>query len=113
VVVACSALTFGVVGLESDRERTSSSAVPTPTTTARPYYDHLFLLALGGDSHTVTPDAALGMGRRACSALAEGSSAADIRRVLGQKGLPAEEASRVVMAAVSTLCPDYRQRALD
>jgi hypothetical protein len=52
------------------------------------------------------------MGMRACSAFSEGSTAADIRQVLVQKGLDEAEASRVVLAAVSTYCPEYADRAM-
>jgi hypothetical protein len=52
------------------------------------------------------------MGHRVCTAFVEGSSAADIRRILVQKGLQEAEASRVVLAAVTTFCPDHMDKAM-
>jgi hypothetical protein len=46
-----------------------------------------------------------------CTAFAEGASVDEIRTVLVQKGLPPSNASRVVLAAVSTFCPDYKYQA--
>jgi hypothetical protein len=113
---ACSALALGVVGLESNPTRaipetmgTTPGRVPTAE---HSYYDNQFLAALGGKATSVGPSIVVGMGHRTCSAFAEGASSARIRRVLVQKGLDEAEASRVVLAAVSTYCRDYADRAM-
>jgi hypothetical protein len=78
----------------------------------RPYYDEQFMAALGANVNSVSQPVALGMGHRVCTAFAEGSSSADIRRILVQKGLGEAEASRVVLAAVAIFCPDHKDKVM-
>jgi hypothetical protein len=115
-IVASSALALGVVALKAS----PMPAIPGPTGATpssiaiaeHSYYDNQFLTALGGEVTSVNRSIAIGMGHRTCSAFTEGVSAADIRGVLVQKGLAPEEASRVVLAAVSTFCPDHKDKAM-
>jgi hypothetical protein len=109
-VAACSALAFGVVAVNSAPDPAAPESV-TATSTERPYYDEHFMAALGANVNSVSRPVALGMGHRACTAFGEGASAAEIRRILVQKGLTEAQASRVILAAVSTFCPDYKFKA--
>ena len=50
------------------------------------------------------------LGLRACGALSEGSTAVKVRGVLTAKGLTPAQASRVMLSAVSALCPEYKDK---
>jgi hypothetical protein len=111
-VAACSAIAFGVVAVNSAPEPTAPYTASATAASEPSYYEGHFITALGGRVNSVTRVVLLGMGHRVCTAFVEGSSAADIRRILVQKGLQEAEASRVVLAAVTTFCPDHMDKAM-
>jgi hypothetical protein len=111
-LVACAAVGLGLVALKSTPEMAVPEVAKSAPADERTYYEDQFMTALGGHVRSVSRAIALGMGHRACIAFTEGTSAADIRGVLVQKGLAPEEASRVVLAAVSTFCPDHKDKAM-
>ena len=71
-----------------------------------------FMAAVGSGVPDVPREVALSMAQRTCSAFSEGATASDIRDILARKGLTPAQASRVVLAAVSTYCPEFRDRAM-
>jgi len=77
-----------------------------------PSGDSVFLSAIAGRVTSVGTAAAQGMGQRVCSAFAEGTKVLDIRNVLIQKGLEPAEASMIIMAAVSSYCPEWGDKAM-
>jgi hypothetical protein len=109
--VGLAVLGLGIVTVNSGPDPAPPDVVKATTADLRPYKDDQFLTALGDYVQVVTPAVALGMGHRVCTAFAEGASVDEIRTVLVQKGLPPSNASRVVLAAVSTFCPDYKYQA--
>jgi hypothetical protein len=111
-VAACAALAFGVVAVNSAPDPMAPDTTNTTAKTGAPYYDGQFMAALGANVKSVGRSVALGMGHRVCTAFVEGSSAADIRRILVQKGLQEAEASRVILAAVATFCPDHKDKVM-
>lgn len=82
----------------------ASVHVPTP--------DEAFLAALAGKVTTVRAEVAEEMGRRVCSAYAEGLTSDDLRTVLIGKGLTPVEANRVILAAAATYCPEFQTKAM-
>lgn len=111
VVVGLAVLGLGILTVNSGPDSAPPDVVKATNADLRPYRDNQFLTALGDYTQVVTPAVALGMGHRVCTAFAEGASVDEIRQVLVQKGLPPSNASRVVLAAVSTFCPDYKYTA--
>ena len=104
VVILAAVLTVNRIGGEvavapSPSSSSATAFAPAPTTR-----DADFLKALGGQVTSVSAPVAEGMGHRVCSALAEGTSVAEIRGVLVQKGLTPAEATRVILAAVTMYC---------
>lgn len=71
-----------------------------------------FMAAVGSGVPDVPREVALSMAQRTCSAFSEGATASDIRDILVRKGLTPAQASRVVLAAVSTYCQEFRDRAM-
>jgi hypothetical protein len=105
LLVSCSA------GESARSGELSAAVVPQPIATPSSHAT-AFIAALGGRVRSVGTPVVEGMGDRTCAAFAEGASAADIRGILVQKGLHDAEASRVLLAAVSTLCPEFGHHAM-
>ena len=80
-------------------------------TTARPE-DQPFLEDLGTARGGLSIDVVVTMAERVCGAFSEGSTAADIRGILARRGLTTAEAARLLLAAVSNYCPEFRDRAM-
>jgi hypothetical protein len=90
---------------QSPRSRTPLPAAPVSA-------DQRFITAVGGTISGLSRDGIQSLGRRACGAFSEGSSAKDIRTILVGKGLTDAQANRVVLAAASTYCPEYGDKAM-
>jgi len=86
----------------------ASSAAPLLTSQEK---QQRFVEAIGAQGGNASRDALLSMGERTCSAFGEGASAADIRGILMVKGLSQAQASRVILAAAMTLCPEFKKDA--
>jgi hypothetical protein len=90
---------------------TSQSAAPSATATLSTVAaeDEKFITVLGVAGASITKEQALSSGRRACGALGEGQSPADIRSLLVQKGLSDAQASRLMLAAAKVYCPEFEK----
>ena len=89
-----------------------SSQAPPSGGVHVPTADEAFLAALAGKVTTVRAEVAEEMGRRVCSAYAEGLTSDDLRTVLIGKGLTAVEANRIILAAAATYCPEFQTKAM-
>jgi hypothetical protein len=81
------------------------------STTISDQKEDAFIAALGGSLGTHSRSETASMGERACGAFGEGYSPADIRDILVRKGLTQAQASRVILAAVVSYCPEFKQKA--
>jgi hypothetical protein len=95
-------------------DMTAHVGTPAPAATSEGprSADEDYLTALGGSLPYTSRKIALTLGQRTCGAFLEGSSAADIRTVLVTKGLSPTQSNRVVLAAVATICPEYKAKAM-
>ena len=61
---------------------------------------------------SVSTAVAEGMAHRVCSALDEGTSVEDVRKVLVQKGVTLAESSRITLAAVTMYCTENKDKVM-
>jgi hypothetical protein len=103
------ALVAGLLFLSSPGDSVGSEPHASAQSDDRAYWDEVYLTALGAKVMTGSAVEEISMGQRACGALGEGRSAAEVRQVLQAKGLTPAEAGRVMLAAVKAYCPDYAE----
>jgi hypothetical protein len=92
--------------VEAAPSTASGDANPIP----RPFFDEQYLKAIGAAVPFSSRDSALSVGRRACGALDEGRSPAEVRQILTQKGFTDAQAGRIMLAAAMAYCPEHAKK---
>ena len=96
----------------------SASSAPGPdavasagaTTSPLSEEDAAFVAALGSGLTGLNASTAISVAKRTCGAFQEKSTVDDIRAVLADKNISAAQSTRIILAAVTVYCPEFKDR---
>jgi hypothetical protein len=91
-------------------EATVPVASPSEPSISANEQERRFLADMGSAGSRFSKRVVLSMGQRACGALAEGSEPEALRQPMLNFGVTEAESSRVLLAAVATMCPEFGEK---